>query len=165
MKHKIILTNTEPSLNPSSEELSKVIIDRLGLMPRKKGSTENIHRVLIELYERSKSANQNKQPEKAVMTVEEMAVFAGITRQTMYDYLPRWVGLNLITKTSYINEGKVIIGYKLNGNTLEQAFEKVISRIQENLNFTRSYIQEFQKVLKNEKISDSKKRQEVIRDD
>jgi len=149
---KIILTNVEPGINPKSDELADVIITRLGLMPRKKGSTEKMNQVLIELYERTKRAHREKKPTEAVMTVEEMGTFAGITRQTMYDYLKRWLELDLITKTSYIglNE-KVVIGYKLNGNTLENAFEKCRIRIKNNLEFTLKYIQEFQKILKNEK--------------
>ena len=41
------------------------------------------------------------------MTVEEMGNAAGITRQTMYDYLKRWIDLDIITKTTYIYEGKM----------------------------------------------------------
>ena len=111
-------------MNPTSEELAKIVMSRVGLEPRKSGSTDKMHRCLLELYERSKIANREKNLEKAVMTVEEMAFFAGITRQTMYDYLKRWIALSLIMKTSHINNNKVIIGYKLNGTTLEQAFEK-----------------------------------------
>jgi hypothetical protein len=46
-----------------------------------------------------------------------------------------------------------VIGYKLNGNTLEQAFEKTKAKINNNLQFTQKYILELQKTLKNEKIS------------
>ena len=84
---KIILTNIEPDINANSEEQAVVLIQRLGLMPRKKGSTERMHKVLIELYERAKDAARHKNPTKSIMTVEDMAYFAGITRQTMYDYL------------------------------------------------------------------------------
>ncbi|MBN1385462.1 hypothetical protein JW968_00615 [Candidatus Woesearchaeota archaeon] len=154
---KIVLTNSSPGLNANSEELAKIIIDRIGLMPRKKGSTDKMHNVLIELYERSKDAYREKKPESAVVTVENMALLAGITRQTMYEYLNRWIDLNLISKTSYIKDGKVIIGYKLNGNTLENAFEKVRQRVADNLDQTAEYIGEVQKLLKNEKISESQK--------
>ncbi|MBW3023078.1 hypothetical protein KY308_03165 [Candidatus Woesearchaeota archaeon] len=154
---KIILTNKEPGLNPTSDELAKVIISRVGLEPRKTGSTEQMHKVFIELYEKSKLANREKRPESAVMTVEEMAVFAGITRQTMYDYLKRWLELNLIIKTSYIKDGKVIIGYKLNGATIESAFEKSILKIQNELDITKKYVSELQRILKNEKISQKQK--------
>lgn len=152
---KIILTNKESELNPTGEELSKVILGRMGLEPRKRGATDNMHRVLIELYERQKAANREKKPELAVMTVEEMGVFAGITRQTMYDYLKRWLVLNFIIKTSYIKDTKVIIGYRLHGATVESAFEKAILTINNNLQITQKYIQELQRVLKNEKISQS----------
>ena len=149
---KIVLTNKEAGLNPSSEELASIVLARIGLAPRKAGATEKMHRVLLELYERAKASNRDKRPELAVMTVEEMALHAGITRQTMYDYLKRWLALNIITKTSYIKEEKVIIGYKLNGPTLENAFEKAILAINNNLQITQRYIQELQKLLKNEKI-------------
>lgn len=152
---KITLENIEPNLNPSTEELAKVILTRIGLEPRKKGSTENMHKTLIELYERVKAANREKKPELAIMTVEEMGVCAGITRQTMYEYLKRWLHLNFIVKTSYIKDGKVIIGYKLNGNNLEGTFGKVIQQINNNLEITQKYIKELQRIVKNEKISDS----------
>ena len=155
---KIILTDVEPSMNPNSKELAHIIITRIGLMPRKKGSTEDMYRPLIELYERSKRAYREKKPSLAVMTVEEMGEYAGITRQTMYDYLRRWLDLNLIVKTSYIDANeKVVIGYRLNGNTLEQAFEKAVMRIKNNLETTQKYVRELQKVLKNEKISQAQR--------
>ena len=155
---KIILTETEPNINADSTELSKVIIHRVGLTPRKIGSTEDMHQVLIQMYENAKRAYKEKKPSEAVMTVEEMAAFANITRQTMYDYLKRWLLLNLIIKTSYIDQNnKVVIGYKLNGNTLESSFEKVRVKINNNLEFTMKYVKELQKILKNEKISKSQK--------
>ena len=160
-KQKIILENIDPDINAGSEQLAEVIIARLGLMPRKKGSTEKMNKVLIEIYERAKEASRRKEPKKALMSVEDMAFFAGITRQTMYDYIKRWVELDLIVKTSYIDENnKVVIGYKLNGNTLEQAFEKARARINNNLDLTVKYIRELQKTLKNEKISKSIKDKE-----
>ena len=157
-KTKIILTDEEPGMNPTSNELANIIIQRIGLSPRKQGSTQKMHNTFIELYERAKRAAQKKSPEEAVMTVEEMGAFAGITRQTMYDYLKRWTDLNLIQKTSYIKGNDVIIGYRLNGNTLEQAFEKAQMTIRNNLETTQKYVKELQKLLKNEKIKRSSKR-------
>lgn len=154
---KIILTNFEPGLNPSSDDLANVILSRTGLLPRKKGSTDRMHHVLLELYERSKQAYRKKKPELSIMTVEDMGLFAGISRQTMYDYLGRWTELGLIAKTSFVCDGKVIIGYKLNGPTLERAFERSISAIQENLNATMTLIRELQRSVKNEKISEAQK--------
>jgi hypothetical protein len=154
---KIVLQNPEPSMNPTSEELAKIIMCRMGLEPRKSGSTDKMYRTLMELYERSKLANREKKPENAVMTVEEMGAFAGITRQTMYDYLRRWLDLNMIVKTSYIVDNKVVIGYKLNGTTLEASFEKAKQQISNNLELTMKYIQQLQKLIKNEKISQSQK--------
>jgi hypothetical protein len=167
-KDKIELSDTEPSsMNPGAEELARVIVDRLGLNPRKMGSTDKMWRTLIELYERTKKANQEKKPETAVMTVEEMGSFAGITRQTMYDYLKRWTDLDLITKTSYIYQGKVIIGYKLNGSTLEMAFEKAGVKVKNHLEQTLKYVRELQKTIKNEKLSEKMKlkepKQEILK--
>jgi hypothetical protein len=155
---RIILTDAEPNLNATGEELADIIIQRLGLMPRKSGSTERMNKVLAELYERAKDAGQARDPSKSIVTVEEMAIFAGITRQTMYEYLKRWIELDLISKISYVDKDrKVIIGYKLNGSTLEQAFEKARARINNNLDLTLKCIKEMQRVVKNEKISASQK--------
>ncbi|MFH1063680.1 MAG: hypothetical protein V1729_01220 [Candidatus Woesearchaeota archaeon] len=154
---KIVLQDHEPSMNPTSEELARIIMMRTGLEPRKSGSTDKMYRVMLELYERSKVAYREKHPEHAVMTVEEMGAFAGITRQTMYDYLRRWLNLSMIVKTSYITDNKVIIGYKLNGATLEASFEKAQQQIRNNLELTSKYIQELQRRIKNEKISQSQK--------
>ena len=93
---RIILQNIEPDIDDDSKEIATVIINRLGLMPRKKGSTEKMNQVLIELYERAKKASREKKPTLALMTVEEMGLCADITRQTMYDYLKRWIDLDLI---------------------------------------------------------------------
>ncbi|MFP4111706.1 MAG: hypothetical protein ACLFPQ_05745 [Candidatus Woesearchaeota archaeon] len=165
---KIIFSNHEPGMNANSEELAKVIINRIGLSPRKEGSTDKMYRTFLELYERSKRANREKNPELSVMTVDEMGYFAGITRQTMYDYLKRWMALNLIVKTSYIKDGKVIIGYKLNGNTLEQAFEKTVQKVNNHQETTMKYIKELQKIVKNEKLSKNMMKSEsseVLEDD
>lgn len=126
----------------------------MGLMPRKTGSTERMNQVLIQLYEHAKVAAREKNQTKAIITVEEMAMHAGISRQTMYDYVKRWIDLDMIQKTSYIGlDGKAVIGYKLNGPTLEAGFEKAETRIKNNLDVSKKYILELQKLLKNEKIS------------
>jgi len=158
MAAKIIISNHEPGMNPTAEELTKIIMKRMGLMPRKEGSTDKMHNVLSEMYERMKTSQREKHPEASVMTVEEMGLHAGITRQTMYDYLKRWVELDLIVKTSYIVDGKVIIGYKLNGNTLESAFEKATQKINNHLETSMKYVRELQKLIKNEKISASQQK-------
>lgn len=144
-------------MNPTSEDLAKVVMSRMGLEPRKSGSTDKMYRTLVEMYERSKAAHRDKRPELAVMTVEEMGAYAGITRQTMYDYLSRWLELNMIVKTSYIVDNKVVIGYKLNGPTLEASFEKAQQQISNNMELTMKYIRELQKRIKNEKISQTQK--------
>ncbi|MFW6230960.1 MAG: hypothetical protein ACOC32_02965 [Nanoarchaeota archaeon] len=154
---KIVLAEHEPGMNADSQELAKIIMGRIGLTPRKEGSTDKMYRTLLELYERSKQANREKKPELAVMTVDDMGYFAGITRQTMYEYLKRWMVLNLIVKTSYIADGKVVIGYKLNGNTLEQAYEKSVQKIKNNMETTMKYIKELQRIVKNEKLKAGQK--------
>jgi hypothetical protein len=150
-------------MNPTAEELSKVIMHRMGLMPRREGANEKMHNILVELYEKMKTSQREKHPEAAVMTVEEIGLHAGITRQTMYDYLKRWIELDLISKTSYIMDGKVIIGYKLNGSTLESSFEKAVQKISNHLENSMKYVRELQKLIKNEKISASQqKNQESV---
>ena len=149
----ICLSDNEPFLNPSSVELANVILNRIGLNPRKKGSTERMSRLFIEFYERAKLSGREKNPSLAAISVEEMASIVNISRQTMYEYLSRWLKTGLIVKTSYLADKKAVIGYKLNGNTLEEAFNKTISIVNANLDLTKKYILELQKTLKNEKIS------------
>ena len=155
---KFVLTDRKASLNPNSKELSTLLLDRMGIGPRKAGATDRIPNVLLELYEASKRANQNKKPEDAIMTVEESAAIAGITRQTMYDYIKRWISLNIITKASYIKNQEVIRGYKLNGQTLESAFQKAKQVIENNIEQTLDYVKELQRIIKNEKIKDKMKK-------
>lgn len=155
---KIILSQIEPKSSDSTA-LAQCIIQRIGLMPRKKGSTENMHRTFIEFYERTKKATAQKDPKLAVLTVDEMAIFAKISRQTMYEYLQRWLATGLIQKVSYIgSENKVTIGYKLAGNSLEESFSKMKTIVQKNLNRSEELISQLQKTLKNEKISASRKK-------
>lgn len=157
--HKFVLTTNEPQgLTADSDELARIVLARIGLAPRKTGATDKMHKALLELYERSKLSHRKKSPELAVMTVEEMAAYAGIARQTMYDYLGRWTTMNLIEKMSFISGDKVIIGYRLSGSTIEQAFEKATRILQQNLELTQRYIRELQRQIKNEKIADAAQR-------
>ncbi|PIN70418.1 hypothetical protein COV93_01555 [Candidatus Woesearchaeota archaeon CG11_big_fil_rev_8_21_14_0_20_43_8] len=151
--NKIVIQDSEAGINPTSEILATTIMSRMGLLPRKRGSTDKMHNVMIALYEASKKAYKEKRPENAVMTVEELSIHAGISRQTMYEYISRWLDLDLVTKTSYIKDNAVIIGYRLNGATLENAFEKAMVRIRNHMDLTMKYIGELQKTIKNEKIS------------
>jgi hypothetical protein len=160
-KRAYYLTNAEPgSVNPDSKELAEIIISRMGLSPRKKGSTDQMYKVMIELYERMKLSAKEKKPELAVLTVEEMGNHAGISRQTMYDYIKRWLDLDLISKTTYIYENKVIVGYKLNGVTLENAFEKSTVRIKNNLEQSLRLVRDLQNTIKKEKISETMKQKD-----
>ena len=47
MVAKIIITNHEPGMNPTADELSKIILQRMGLTPRKEGATDKINNVLV----------------------------------------------------------------------------------------------------------------------
>jgi hypothetical protein len=149
---KIELDVVEPIDNASSEELAKIILARFGLMPKKVDALARFHRLLLELYEKKKLANKDRKPELAVMTVEEMGVYAGIKRQTMYDYLNRWLLLNVLKKTSFVNDGKIITGYELNGPNIEAAFKKAEYVIQNHMTQTFDIIQKFQNEIKKEKL-------------
>jgi hypothetical protein len=149
---KIELDLIEPVERASSNELAKIILARLGLLPRKKDALANFHKLLIELYERKKIANRDRKPELAVMTVEEMGIHAGIKRQTMYDHLNRWLLLNVLKKTSFVSDGKIITGYELNGSNPESAFKKAEYVIQSHLATTFEIIKEFQNELKKDKL-------------
>lgn len=134
------------------EELARVIAARFGLLPRKKDGSAQMHKLLLELYERKKLANREKKPELGVMPVEEMAHFARIKRQTMYEYLHRWLDLNILKKTSFVSSGKVVIGYELNGATLKDAFEKATMVVKNNLEKSISLVESLQNEIKREKI-------------
>ena len=161
MTEKIVLTNIEPNLTATSEDLAQIVLERIGLQPRKKNATQAMHRAFIEFYERAKKATAQKDPKLAVMSVDDMAMYAKISKQTMYEYLGRWLELGIIQKVTFVGEDtKVVIGYKLSGSTIEESFTKVRSRIEKNLNVTQKLIQDLQKALKNEKISASMKKGE-----
>lgn len=119
-----------------------------------------MEQILLELYERKKLATRERRPEKGLMTVEEMGVFAGIKRQTMYDYLRRWLTLNILKKISFVNDGKVIIGYELNGINVESAFKKAEQTIRNHIEISLHLIEELQNNIKKEKISASSKKEE-----
>lgn len=148
--------------NNSVDEIARVIIKRLGLGPRKINSKIEIHKLLIEFYERSKKSNQEKQAEIAILTIDEIKDILNLTRQTSYDYINRWLEIRIITKMSYTKNGKLIKGYKLNGPTLEAAFIKCVSTIKEMLDETNDLIHELQKSIKNEKIRNSFKQKEIV---
>ena len=152
---KIQLEKTEELPNSNPAELAKVILSRFGLLPRKKDGTAEMHKLLLELNERKKMAVREKKPETAVITVDEMALFAGIKRQTMYDYLRRWLDLNLLKKTSFVSDGRVIIGYELNGTSLEGSFRKAEEVIRSHLNYSFQLLETLQNEIKREKIKKS----------
>ncbi|MFT4304117.1 MAG: hypothetical protein ACMXYG_06120 [Candidatus Woesearchaeota archaeon] len=149
---KIELDLVEPVDSASSEELAKIILARLGIVPRKKDALAKFHKLLIELYERKKLANRDRKPELAVMTVEEMGLQAGIKRQTMYDHLNRWLVLNFLKKTSFVSDGRIITGYELNGSNMESAFKKAEYTIQNHLSTTLDIVHKFQNELKKDKL-------------
>ncbi len=149
---KFELEVTEPLPDAETEEIARILLARFGLLPRKKDGQAKMHKLLLELYERKKSANRQKKPEEAVMTVENMGVFAGIKRQTMYDYLGRWLSLSLLKKTSFVANGKVVIGYELNGTNLESAFKKAEYTIRSHVEQSIDIVRSLQNEVKKEKI-------------
>ncbi len=149
---KVQLEHKEPIEGATAEELARVLISRFGLAPRKSDASAQFHRLLLELSERKKSANRDKRPELAVMPVEEMGSFAGIRRQTMYDYLHRWLDLQILKKTSFVASGKVIIGYELNGQNVETAFRKAETCIKNHLESSFKLIEQLQSEVKKEKL-------------
>jgi len=148
----IQLQNAEPLDNGNTDELAKVLLARFGLLPRKKDGQAEMHKLLLQLYERKKQSNREKKPELAVLPVEEMAVHAGIKRQTMYDHLRRWLDLQLLKKTSFVSAGKVVLGYELNGNTLEHSFRKAETNIKNHLETSFKLIETLQNEIKKEKL-------------
>ncbi len=149
---KIQLELKEALESATSEELARVLLSRFGLLPRKKDGSAQMHKLLLELYERKKQSNREKKPEAAVMPVEDMGVFAGIKRQTMYDYLHRWLTLGILKKTSFVSEGKVVIGYELNGTNLESAFRKAETTVKNHLDYSFKIIDQLQNELKRDKL-------------
>lgn len=159
---KIQLEKKEALDQANQEELTKVLLARFGLLPRKKDGTAEMHKLLLELYERKKQSNRERRPELAVLPVEEMGVFAGIKRQTMYDYLRRWLDLQLLKKTSFVANGKVVIGYELNGSNLEGAFRKAEVSIKNHLDYSFKVIEQLQNEIKKDKLRQGKSDDEFI---
>ena len=151
---EILLENAEATSN-DVEELAKILAVRFGLAPRKKDGNAQLHKLMLHLYERKKEANREKRPEVAVVPVEEMALYAGIKRQTMYDYLHRWLDLQILKKTSFVSNGKVVIGYELNGTNLEGAFRKAETTIKNHMDASFKLIENLQNEIKKEKLRDA----------
>jgi hypothetical protein len=149
---KIQLEHSEAPEQASPNDIAKTLLARFGLLPRKKDGNAQMHKLILELSERKKAANREKKPELAVMPVEDMGLFAGIKRQTMYEYLHRWLDLNILKKTSFVNNGKVVIGYELNGTNLEGAFRKAESTIKTHLEGSFKLIEHLQSEVKKEKL-------------
>jgi len=152
VKHMEFLLDNAEAINNDVEELAKVLLARFGLLPRKKDGSAQLHKLLLALYERKKEANRDKTPERAVLPVEEMALHAGIKRQTMYDYLHRWLDLQILKKTSFVSSGKVIIGYELNGTNLESAFRKAEQTLSNHVETSFRIIELLQNEIKKEKL-------------
>src|SRR3989344_2256913 len=155
--HKFELEHIEPLPDSSTEEICRIILARFGLLPRKSDGIAKMHNLLIELSERKKEANRDKRPEAAVLPVEEMALHAGIKRQTMYDYLGRWLKFNVLKKTSFVANGKVVIGYELNGTNLESAFRKAEMVIRNHNEESIEIIKRLQNEIKREKLKGPEK--------
>ncbi len=149
---KIQLEHNELSDEETPEHIARTLLARFGLLPRKKDGAAALHILLLELYERKKKANRERQPQAAVMPVEHMAAFAEISRQTMYEYLHRWIDLAILKKTTFVADGKVTIGYELNGQNIEGAFRKAEVTIKNHLEYSFKLIDLLQREIKKEKI-------------
>lgn len=150
--HTFELQHIEPLPDSDTTELTRIILARFGLLPRKKDGIAKMHSLLLELSERKKESNREKKPELAVLPVEEMALHAGIKRQTMYDYLGRWLKLNVLKKTSFVASGKVVIGYELNGSNLESAFRKAEMAIRNHTEESVELVKKLQAEIKRDKL-------------
>ena len=150
---KFVLENAEALPDAPTEELARVLLARFGLLPRKKDGEAKMHSLLLQLYERKKAANRERKPETAVMPVDEMGAFAGIARQTMYEYLHRWLELGILKKTSFVANGKVVIGYELNGTNLEAAFRKAEAIVHSHLVESFRVVERLQNEAKREKLT------------
>lgn len=155
MPMKFQLDHHEIGPDATSEDVAKTVLARFGLLPRKKDAQATMHTLLLELSERKKASNREKRPELAVMSVEDMGVFASIARQTMYEYLGRWLDLAILRKTSFVNNGKVVIGYELNGPTIEAAFKKAEQTISNHVQETLEVVRRLQQEVKREKLKKS----------
>jgi hypothetical protein len=120
----------------TSDEILKTILKRMGLAPSKVDAIGDFNRLFKELYERKKFAI--KDPKNSVMSVDEMSIYAGIKRQTMYDYLNRWLEIRFLKKTCIGFNEK--IGYELSGASLEASFQKVQDYFQKEMNLTGNMI-------------------------
>lgn len=154
---KFVLENAETLPDAPTDEMARVLLARFGLLPRKKDGAAKMHILLLELYERKKTANRDRKPEAAVMPVDEMGAFAGIARQTMYEYLHRWLELGILKKTSFVANGKVVVGYELNGTNLEAAFRKAEATIAGHLGESFRIIERLQNDIKRDKLKDAAK--------
>lgn len=143
---------SKPLDNAEPRELTRCILDRFGLLPRKSGAKIRVEDLILEMYEKKKRAYKEKNPNLAIMTVEEMAAFAGISRQTMYDYLYRFLQLSILKKTSYIFNQKLVVGYELSSNNLETSFSRAIETINGELSTSIELIKKLQNEIKKEKL-------------
>lgn len=149
---KIQLEHAEALPDANVEELARTLLARFGLLPRKKDGSAAMHKLLLELYERKKIANRDRKPEAAVIPVDAMGAIAGIKRQTMYEYLHRWLDLSILKKTSFVSNGVVVIGYELNGANLEGAFRKAETSIRNHLETSLKIVDTLQNEVKKDKI-------------
>ena len=149
---KIELWHMNPGPGANSEELAKVLLARFGLLPRKVDAKAQFHRLLLELYERKKHSLKERKPELAVMSVDQMAAYAGIARQTFYEYMARWLTLQVIKKTSFVADKRLTTGYELNGNNLEAAFARSKNIVEDHTQTSIEIAKGLQTEIKKEKL-------------
>ena len=77
----------------------------------------------------------------------------------MYEYLNRFLDLDLVKKISFVSQGKVVIGYEMNGTNLEGAFRKAEVRVRNHIEQSFNIIEQIQKEVKKEKIIASSKKE------
>lgn len=147
-----------------SEELSQILLSRLGLQPRKTKSFEGLHRLLLVLYQKAKDDPNNF----GLMDVAQMLSYINIgeskiDRSTLYDYINRWLEVGIIKKDRIVETdsltGKRVSrsGYRLNGKSLVEAVSRVNEEILKISRQSYELAELITRQIKNRKISETQK--------
>ena len=64
----------------------------------------------------------------------------------------RWLQLGILKKTSFVSNGKVIIGYELNGPNLEASFKKAQTVLHNHAETSIQIVRDLQTTIKKEKL-------------
>ena len=95
---------------------------------------------------------QNRGQWVAIFSLTMSGISTGTINFSLHN---KYCYIDFISKATFVANGKVVKGYKLNGNTIEDAFGKARTIISKNLNETSKMITDLQKLIKNEKIKES----------